>query len=72
MTRCALASSSGTWRRVTVPSGASWTVYEQNLDVEPISLRPGDDVWLSWDPTHAFGVPVDEDGRKAALAEDGA
>ncbi|NUQ31775.1 MAG: ABC transporter ATP-binding protein, partial [Dermatophilaceae bacterium] len=32
---------------VTVPSGASWTVYEQNLDVEPISLRPGDDVWLS-------------------------
>ncbi|WP_442278962.1 ABC transporter ATP-binding protein [Terrabacter sp. 2YAF2] len=57
---------------VTVPSGANWTVYEQNLDVDPISLRPGDDVWLSWDPTHAFGVPVDEDGRKAALAEAGA
>ena len=40
--------------------------YEQNLDVEPIDLRPGDDVWLSWNPHHAFGVPVDEAEARAA------
>jgi hypothetical protein len=27
---------------VTVASGATWSVYEQNLDVEPIDLHPGD------------------------------
>lgn len=41
---------------VTVPSGATWGVYEQNLDVERNTLRPGDEVWLQWDPGHAFGV----------------
>ena len=44
---------------VTVASGATWSVYEQNLDVEPIDLHPGDLVWLSWDPGHAFGVPAE-------------
>lgn len=42
---------------VTVASGATWSVYEQNLDVEPIDLQPGDRVWMSWDPSHAFAVP---------------
>lgn len=45
---------------VRVPSGATWSVYEQNMDVEPLDLRPGDDVWLSWDPGHAFAVPVED------------
>lgn len=44
---------------VTVASGATWSVYEQNLDVEPIDLRPGDQVWMSWDPGHAFAVPAE-------------
>jgi spermidine/putrescine transport system ATP-binding protein len=44
---------------VTVASGATWSVYEQNLDVEPIDLKPGDRVWMSWDPGHAFGVPAE-------------
>ena len=29
---------------VTVPSGATWGVFEQNLDVDRNHLRPGDDV----------------------------
>ncbi|MBK6887216.1 MAG: ABC transporter ATP-binding protein [Tetrasphaera sp.] len=44
---------------VRVPSGATWSVYEQNLDVDPIDLKPGDPVWLEWDPAHAFGVAAD-------------
>jgi spermidine/putrescine transport system ATP-binding protein len=51
---------------VTVPSGATWGVYEQNLDVDRNHLRPGDEVWLEWDSGHAFGVPVDEAGAAAA------
>lgn len=53
---------------VTVASGSTWSVYEQNLDVEPVHLAPGDDVWLSWDPGHSFGVPADEDAIAAAKA----
>ena len=45
---------------VEVPSGAVWSAYEQNLDLEPIDVRPGDEVWLTWQSGHAFGVPVDE------------
>jgi spermidine/putrescine transport system ATP-binding protein len=43
---------------IDMPSGATWSCYEQNLDVEPLDLRPGDGVWLTWNPGHAFGVPV--------------
>ena len=46
---------------VQVPSGAVWTVYEQNLDVEPIDLHPGNEVWLMWKPGHAFAVPAEEE-----------
>lgn len=52
---------------VRVPSGNVWSVYEQNLDVEPIDLRPGDQVWLTWNHLHAFGVPAE-----AATATGGA
>jgi spermidine/putrescine transport system ATP-binding protein len=45
---------------VDMPSGATWSCYEQNLDVEPLDLRPGDEVWLTWNPGHAFGVPADD------------
>lgn len=45
---------------VDMPSGTTWSCYEQNLDVEPVDLRPGDEVWLTWNPGHAFGVPVEE------------
>ncbi len=55
---------------VEVASGARWNVYEQNLDVEPIDLHPGDEVWMSWDPAHAFGVPVDEAEAAAAAIVD--
>ncbi|HEU4337353.1 MAG TPA: ABC transporter ATP-binding protein [Nocardioides sp.] len=44
---------------VDMPSGATWSCYEQNLDVEPLDLRPGDEVWLTWNPGHAFGVPAE-------------
>jgi spermidine/putrescine transport system ATP-binding protein len=43
---------------VEMPSGTTWSCYEQNLDVEPIDLRPGDEVWLTWNPSHAFAVPA--------------
>ena len=45
---------------VKVPSGNVWSVYEQNLDVDPVDLRPGDKVWLTWNATHAFGVAAEE------------
>jgi len=45
---------------VDMPSGATWSCYEQNLDVEPLDLRPGDEVWLTWNPGHAFGVPTED------------
>ena len=45
---------------VDMPSGTTWSCYEQNLDVDPVDLRPGDEVWLTWNPGHAFGVAVDE------------
>jgi spermidine/putrescine transport system ATP-binding protein len=51
---------------VRLPSGAVWSCYEQNLDVEPIDVRPGDEVWITWNPHHAFGVPVDEAEARAA------
>ena len=53
---------------VTTPSGATWAVYEQNLDIERNHLRPGDAVWLEWNSGHAFGVPVD-DAAAAAGAD---
>ncbi len=51
---------------VRLPSGTVWSCYEQNLDVDPVDLRPGDDVWISWNPAHAFTVPVDEAAARAA------
>ena len=44
---------------VEMPSGTTWSCYEQNLDVDPIDLRPGDEVWLTWNPGHAFAVPME-------------
>ncbi len=51
---------------VTVPSGATWGVYEQNLDVDRNTVRRGDSVWLAWDSGHAFGVAVDETAARLA------
>ncbi|WP_392542556.1 ABC transporter ATP-binding protein [Oryzobacter telluris] len=51
---------------VTTESGATWAVYEQNLDVQPHSTRPGDVVWLGWDPAHAFAVDPDEEAAREA------
>ncbi len=50
---------------VEVPSGNVWSVYEQNMDVERNTIRPGDEVWLSWKDGHAFGVPLDADAAAA-------
>ena len=58
---------------VTTASGSTWSVYAQNLDVEPESLRPGSEVWLRWQSAHAFGVPVDDDAiaaTKGPVVED--
>lgn len=51
---------------VTTESGALWSVYSQNLDVEPDSTRPGDVVWLGWDPAHAFAVDPDQEAAREA------
>ncbi len=51
---------------VQLPSGAVWSCYEQNLDVDPVDLRPGDEVWIAWNAAHAFTVPVDEAEARAA------
>ncbi|HMT89253.1 MAG TPA: TOBE domain-containing protein [Dermatophilaceae bacterium] len=39
-----------------MPGAGRWAVYEQNLDLDRISNKPGDQVWISWNPGHAFGV----------------
>ncbi|HNA98045.1 MAG TPA: ABC transporter ATP-binding protein [Marmoricola sp.] len=44
---------------IEMPSGTTWSVYEQNLDVDPIDLKPGDEAWMIWEAGHAFGVEVD-------------
>lgn len=54
---------------VRSPAGNNWAIYEQNMDVEPQHLRPGDDVWVSWAPQHAFLVA---DGERAQVDEDAA
>lgn len=53
---------------VQLPSGTVWSAYEQNLDLEAMDLRPGDEVWLTWKPGHAFGVAPDAEAVKAAEA----
>lgn len=42
---------------VELPGLGTWTVFEQNLDVDPIDTRVGDTVWVTWDQNHAFVVP---------------
>lgn len=54
---------------VELPSGARWSAYEQNLDLEPLDLARGHEVWLTWQAGHAFGVPVDEKEAAAARVE---
>ena len=36
--------------------------FERCLTCEPLDLRPGDEVWLTWNPGHAFGVPTEDSG----------
>ncbi|MFC7487498.1 ABC transporter ATP-binding protein [Knoellia sp. CPCC 206453] len=55
---------------VKTASGNTWSVYEQNLDVDPIDLRPGDEVWLAWDSAHAFGVPATDAPEAASALEE--
>ncbi|MBD2759238.1 ABC transporter ATP-binding protein [Yimella sp. cx-573] len=55
---------------VRSPAGNTWAIYEQNMDVDPQNLRPGDDVWISWAPQHAFIVSAD--GPLATVAEEAA
>ncbi|WP_082177187.1 ABC transporter ATP-binding protein [Arsenicicoccus sp. oral taxon 190] len=43
-----------------VPGAGSWTVYEQNVDVET-AARPGDLVTLAWDLRHTFTLAGDDD-----------
>lgn len=42
---------------VDLPGLGTWSVFEQNLDVDPIDARVGDTVWVTWDQNHAFVVP---------------
>ena len=42
-----------------MPSGTTWSVYEQNLDLDRIDLKPGDEAWMVWDAGHAFGVDLE-------------
>lgn len=44
-----------------LPGIGRWGVFAQNLDVEEEDLRPGDEVSVSWDPRHAFGLRGDDD-----------
>lgn len=54
---------------IELPSGSRWSAYEQNLDLKPLDLSPGDEVWLTWHSGHAFGVSVDAKEAAAAKVE---
>lgn len=41
---------------VEVPGFGPASVFEQNLDVDPIDTHVGDQVWLQWNRGHAFVV----------------
>lgn len=55
---------------VDVPGMATASVFEQNLDVEPVSARPGDQVWLTWDEGHAFVVAGGDHLNDGVVIED--
>lgn len=55
---------------VDVPGMATASVFEQNLDVEPVSARPGDQVWLTWDEGHAFVVAGGDHLTDGVVIED--
>lgn len=44
---------------VDLPGLGTWGVFEQNMDVDPIEVRVGDTVWVSWNQQHSFVVPAD-------------
>ncbi|HBX82559.1 MAG TPA: spermidine/putrescine ABC transporter ATP-binding protein [Propionibacteriaceae bacterium] len=44
---------------VDVPGFGAASAFEQNLDVDPVHNRPGDECWLSWDQGHAFTVATE-------------
>lgn len=44
---------------VDLPGVGIWTVFEQNATVRAPG-RPGDRVWVSWDPRHSFGLDAAE------------
>lgn len=41
---------------VDIPGFPTFAVFEQNLDVDPVHNRPGDEVYLTWESGHAFVV----------------
>ena len=45
---------------VEVPGFPPASVFEQNLDVDPIVTHVGDEVWLRWNASHAFAVAPEE------------
>lgn len=49
-----------------VPGAGTWTVHEQNVDVET-TARPGDLVSVAWDLRHTFTLPA-EDGAAGPAA----
>lgn len=47
---------------VDVPHFGPMSVFEQNLDVDPIDTHVGDQVWLRWNRGHAFAVAAEAGG----------
>lgn len=45
---------------VEVPGFPPASVFEQNLDVDPIDTHVGDHVWLRWNRGHAFAVASEQ------------
>lgn len=50
---------------VSTSWGGEWMVFEQNRSLGA-TLRPGDDVTVSWSPEHTFGLAVDADSAGSA------
>ncbi len=51
---------------IDIPGLGVWGAFEQNLDVEPVRSKAGDQVWVSWDQGHAFVVPDDAPAGQAS------
>ena len=62
-------SGVSTQYEVTVPAFGALTVFSQNTSISALH-RDGDEVWLSWDVGHTFGLADEVDASSSRFQAD--